>query len=185
MFLRFTRLDPQASSVTFWNVGTLSGASWSASIVCGLCFLIAPRYSKALNLLMLGEENTLMLGANITMMKKNVKCPSDSSNYRPCCNYWLCGLIAPHLIRILIWSNNRYLIIDSVKIGQFLLTNADLISMLLLTPVEIPIEVVTSYVKVSIFLYLLKKKSILILIMLKVHSVSYETGGKKNDKIIL
>ncbi|GAL83492.1 Fe3+-siderophore ABC transporter permease [Sporocytophaga myxococcoides] len=165
-FLSYIARDPQARSVTFWNLGTLSGASWSAvwvvSIVCGLCFLIALRYSKALNALMLGEEDALMLGANITMIKKNIMVLNVlliavTTAFVGVIGF--VGLIAPHLIRILIGSDNRYLIIGSAMMGAILLTSADLISRLLLAPAELPIGVVTSFVGVPIFLYLLKKRN--------------------------
>ncbi|MBO9700714.1 MAG: iron ABC transporter permease [Sporocytophaga sp.] len=165
-FLSYIARDPQARSVTFWNLGTLSGASWSAvwvvSAICGLCFLIALRYSKALNALMLGEEDALMLGANITMLKKNVMAlnvllVAVTTAFVGVIGF--VGLIAPHLIRILIGSDNRYLIIGSAMMGAILLTSADLIARLLLAPAELPIGVVTSFVGVPIFLYLLKKRN--------------------------
>jgi len=165
-FLSYIARDPQARSVTFWNLGTLSGASWSAvwvvSTVCGLCFLIALRYSKALNALMLGEEDALMLGANITMLKKNVMALNVlliavTTAFVGVIGF--VGLIAPHLIRILIGSDNRYLIIGSAMMGAILLISADLISRLLLAPAELPIGVVTSFVGVPIFLFLLKKRN--------------------------
>ncbi|WP_028982184.1 FecCD family ABC transporter permease [Sporocytophaga myxococcoides] len=165
-FLSYIARDPQARSVTFWNLGTLSGASWSAvwvvSTISGLCFFIALRYSKALNALMLGEEDASMLGANITILKKNVMAlnvllVAVTTAFVGVIGF--VGLIAPHLIRILIGSDNRYLIIGSAMMGAILLTSADLISRLLLAPAELPIGVVTSFVGVPIFLYLLKKRN--------------------------
>ena len=54
--------DPQARSITFWNLGTFSGASWFqvgvTGIVALVVFGIARRYSKQLNALLLGEEGS-------------------------------------------------------------------------------------------------------------------------------
>jgi len=63
-FLSYIARDPQARSITFWSLGTLSGASWKAveivtiSTVVGTA--IALRYAKQLNALMIGEEEGLI-----------------------------------------------------------------------------------------------------------------------------
>src|SRR5436305_578271 len=59
-FLSYIARDPQARSITFWGLGTLSGSSWSAvgllavSTTVGL--FLALRQARALNALMLGES---------------------------------------------------------------------------------------------------------------------------------
>src|SRR4051794_5562451 len=59
-FFSYVARDPQARSITFWNLGTVSGADWqgvamvSVSTIAGI--LLALKYSKSLNALMLGEE---------------------------------------------------------------------------------------------------------------------------------
>src|SRR5712692_7881460 len=54
--------DPQARSITFWNLGTLSGANWRAVIILAVVTIvglaIALRYARQLNSLMRSEEHT-------------------------------------------------------------------------------------------------------------------------------
>ena len=68
-FLTYIARDPQARSIAFWNLGTLSGANWrmvevSASRPSAARWL-ALRYAKPLNALMIGEEEATYLGVNV------------------------------------------------------------------------------------------------------------------------
>jgi iron complex transport system permease protein len=68
-FLSYIARDPQARSITFWSLGTLSGANWKAveivtvSTIAGT--VVALRYAKQLNALMIGEEEATYLGVNV------------------------------------------------------------------------------------------------------------------------
>ncbi|MBV9242803.1 MAG: iron ABC transporter permease, partial [Acidobacteria bacterium] len=59
-FLTYIARDPQARSITFWSLGTLSGANWKSVAIVAVSTiggtLLALRYSKELNALMIGEE---------------------------------------------------------------------------------------------------------------------------------
>ncbi len=72
-FLSYIARDPQARSITFWNLGTFSGAEWKSVIIVSIstiiCFLFALRFSKQLNALQLGEDEASYLGYNIERMK--------------------------------------------------------------------------------------------------------------------
>lgn len=66
--------DPQARSITFWNLGTFAGASWLqvglVGAVAAVVFLLAGRFAKELNALLLGEEEAACPGVDATKMKK-------------------------------------------------------------------------------------------------------------------
>ena len=55
-FMSYIARDPQARSITFWNLGTFSGASWPqvgiVGAVAAIIFAISLRYSKQLNALL-------------------------------------------------------------------------------------------------------------------------------------
>src|SRR5262249_37253473 len=67
-FLSYVARDPQARSIIYWNLGTMSGADWRSVIVVGIATLAglaaALLYAKPLNALMIGEEEALALGVN-------------------------------------------------------------------------------------------------------------------------
>ncbi len=156
--------DPQARSITFWNLGTLSGSSWSSVTIVGIsfliCFFFALRLSKKLNGLLMGEEEALYLGIDIKklqwqVMALNVVMVAVATAFVGVISF--VGLVVPHLLRLFKGSDNRYLLIGSALLGGSLLSVADLIARLLLAPAELPIGIVTSLVGVPVFIYLLRK----------------------------
>jgi iron complex transport system permease protein len=164
-FLSYIARDPQARSITFWGLGTLSGASWHSVIVTGIsslfCIIMAMRYGKQLNALMIGEEEAQLLGVNvgrlkIIVMSINIIMIAVATAFVGIISF--IGLITPHLLRIVNGSDNRNLIRDSAVAGAILLTLADLLARMLFRPAELPIGIVTSVVGVPVFLILLKKK---------------------------
>lgn len=68
------------------------------------------------------------------------------------------GLITPHILRILIGSNNKKLIPAAALGGTILLLLSDLISRNLAPPQELPLGVITALLGVPYFLYLLRRQ---------------------------
>jgi len=156
--------DPQARSITFWNLGTLSGSSWSSVIIIGAssaaCLIFALRFAKQLNALAMGESEALHLGVNIYRLKVSViiitvVLVAVATAFVGVISF--IGLIVPHLLRLIKGSDNRYLLIGSALLGGILLSLADLAARLLLAPAELPIGIVTSIVGVPVFILLLRR----------------------------
>jgi heme transport system permease protein len=164
-FLSYIARDPQARSITFWSLGTLSGASWTAVQVVALSTIggtgLAMTYAKQLNALMIGEEEAMYLGVNVNRLKWiilsiNVVIVAVATAFTGVIGF--VGLIVPHILRMMKGSDNRFLIIGSALMGATLLSLADLIARLALRPAELPIGIVTSVVGVPVFLYLLRRR---------------------------
>jgi iron complex transport system permease protein len=165
-FLSYIARDPQARSITFWTLGTLSGANWHSVMIVGavslVCLLVALRYTKHLNALMIGEEEAQYMGINLkklkfTILLINVVMVAVATSFTGVISF--IGLIVPHLLRLLQGSDNRFLVIGSALTGGILLSLVDLVARLLLAPAELPIGIVTSAVGVPVFLLLLRKKN--------------------------
>ncbi len=163
-FLSYIARDPQARSITFWNLGTLSGSSWPAVLVTSistiLCVIIALLYARQLNALMMGEDEALLIGVNVKQLKRNVLLVNvimiaSVTAFIGVISF--VGLLVPHLLRIWKGSDNRYLIIASAIAGGILLSLADLAARLLLRPSELPIGIVTSIVGIPAFIFLLRR----------------------------
>ena len=71
------------------------------------------------------------------------------------------GLIVPHVLRLLIGSDNKRLLPASMILGATLLTLADMCARLVLAPAEVPIGIITSLVGAPVFIILLKRFNIL------------------------
>lgn len=164
-FLTYIARDPQARSITFWSLGTLSGASWKSVAIVAVSTiggtLLALRYAKQLNALMIGEEEAVYLGVNVnrlkwTILSINVVIVAVSTSFTGVISF--VGLIVPHILRMLLGSENRYLIIGSAFMGAIILSLADLIARFSLRPAELPIGIVTSAVGVPVFIYLLRRR---------------------------
>lgn len=163
-FLSYIARDPQARSITFWSLGTLSGASWGAVQAVAISTIggtaVALRYAKQLNALMIGEEEATYLGVNVNRLKWiilsiNVVIVAVATAFTGVISF--VGLIVPHILRMLGGADNRYLIIGSALLGATLLSLADLFARLVLRPAELPIGIVTAVVGVPIFLSLLRR----------------------------
>jgi iron complex transport system permease protein len=164
-FLSYIARDPQARSITFWSLGTLSGASWRAVQIVAVSTIggavIALRYAKQLNALMIGEEEATYLGVNVNRLKWiilsiNVVIVAVATAFTGVISF--VGLVVPHILRMMRGADNRFLIVGSALVGAMLLSLADLIARLSLRPAELPIGIVTSAVGVPVFLLLLRRR---------------------------
>ena len=164
-FLSYMARDPQARSITFWTLGTLSGASWKAVTIVSVSTLagtlLAFRYAKQLNALMIGEEEATYLGVNVNRLKwiilsVNVVIVAIATAFTGVISF--VGLIVPHILRMIGGADNRFLIAGSALLGATLLTLADLMARLVIRPAELPIGILTSAVGVPVFILLLRRR---------------------------
>lgn len=165
-FLSYLARDPQARSITFWNMGTLSGANWSSVMVLSFVvissILFAMTFARPLNTLLLGEEEAIHLGVNVHRLKMivlfmNVIMVATATAFVGVIGF--VGLIVPHILRMIHGSDNRYLIQNGVLLGALLVTVADFMARMLLRPAELPIGIVMSVIGVPVFIFLLKRKN--------------------------
>ncbi len=162
-FFSYIARDPQARSITFWNLGTLSGATWRGVLLLGVStsagLVVALRHARQLNALMMGEDEALYLGVNVgrlklTIIAVNVMIVAVATSITGIISF--VGLIVPHLLRLMKGSDNRFLLIGGVFVGAILLTLADIVARLVLKPAELPIGIVTAAVGAPVFIALLR-----------------------------
>ncbi|MCB0479458.1 MAG: iron ABC transporter permease [Crocinitomicaceae bacterium] len=158
--------DPQARSITFWSLGTLSGATWQNLTwvaIVGISGLFGSlMLSKKLDTLMLGEQEAHYLGVRVQKLRIqviliNVFTVSFVTAFTGVIGF--VGLIVPHLLRILYKSDHRYLLIGSFLLGGTLICLSDLACRYFIAPAEIPLSVITSLIGVPIFIFLLRKNN--------------------------
>jgi len=167
-FMSYIARDPQARSITFWNLGTFSGASWQQVFIVGtvaaIIFTFSLRYSKQLNTLLLGEEEAGYLGVDADKLKMrvmllNTAMVSVATAFVGVISFM--GLIVPHVLRLLIGSDNKKLLPASMLLGALLLVLADMSARLVLAPAEVPIGIITSLVGAPVFIVLLKRFNVI------------------------
>ena len=161
-FFSYIARDPQARSITFWNLGTLSGADWNGVMIVGIStilgILFSLRQAKSLNALMLGEEEAGYLGVRTEILKRRVILVNTFLVAMATSLVGVIafvGLIVPHMLRLVRSSDNRFLIIGSALLGAIILNLADLVARVLVAPSEFPIGIITAFVGAPVFLYML------------------------------
>ncbi|MBG4346906.1 iron ABC transporter permease [Pseudomonas aeruginosa] len=160
----FTYLADDATlrTLTFWNLGSLNGASyprlWPLLLVALLVACWLPRRADALNALLLGESEARHLGFDVERLKAElVLCTALGGGAAVAAAGMIgfIGLVVPHLIRLVAGPDHRTLLPASMMAGAILLLLADLLARLALAPAELPIGIVTALIGAPFFLYLL------------------------------
>lgn len=160
----FTYLADDATlrTLTFWNLGSLNGASyerlWPLLLVTGAVALWLPRRAQALNALLLGESEARHLGIEVEALKRElVFCTALGVGAAVAAAGLIgfIGLVVPHLVRLLAGPDHRVLLPASLLAGGALLLFADLVARLALAPAELPIGIVTAFIGAPFFLFLL------------------------------
>lgn len=154
--------DSQLRSLTFWNLGSIAGANWNALTIAGplmlISLLIAPFLASGLNRLALGEAAAMHLGVSVQRLKRaSIFLVGLSVGVAVAVSgaIGFVGIIVPHLLRLVIGPNHRYLIPAAALLGAISLLLADILSRTLISPAELPIGIVMAIVGGPFFLYLL------------------------------
>jgi len=157
--------DATLRSLTFWNLGSLNGASyarlWPLLPVCLGVALWLPRRATALNALLLGESEARHLGFEVERLKRElVLCVALGVGAAVAAAGMIgfVGLVVPHLVRLLTGPDHRRLLPAAALAGATLLLLADLAARLLLAPAELPIGTLTALLGAPFFLYLLRRE---------------------------
>lgn len=160
----FTYLADDATlrTLTFWNLGSLNGASyprlWPLLLITLLVACWLPRRVDALNALLLGESEARHLGFDVERLKVElILCTALGVGAAVAAAGMIgfIGLVVPHLLRLIVGPDHRILLPASMFGGAILLLLADLIARLALAPAELPIGIVTALIGAPFFLYLL------------------------------
>ncbi|MBO3276664.1 FecCD family ABC transporter permease [Pseudomonas schmalbachii] len=160
----FTYLADDATlrTLTFWNLGSLNGASyprlWPLLLITLLVACWLPRRVDALNALLLGESEARHLGFDVERLKiELVLCTALGVGAAVAAAGLIgfIGLVVPHLLRLIVGPDHRLLVPASMFGGAILLLLADLVARLALAPAELPIGIVTAMIGAPFFLYLL------------------------------
>jgi len=164
--LQYIGTKNQLQEIVFWFFGSLSKAGWSQiSITAAMVLVPLPllmKWSWDLNLIMSGDEAAATLGVNVKRLRLSCIVLASFMTAGSICFTGIIGfigLVAPHITRMLLGSDHRYLLPGSALVGALLVVNADTLGRSLWSPQIIPIGIVTSFIGVPFFAYLLLRKS--------------------------
>ena len=154
----------ELNTLVFWTFGSLSNTGWGGvcrmALICALATLYFLLHRWDYNALLSGEETAASLGINVgrlTMVNTVLCCVTASVivSYIGLINF--IGLVAPHIVRLVVGNNHVYLLPGSAMAGALLLLLGDLFARVVVSPVILPIGAITSFLGGPLFLYLLFK----------------------------
>ncbi len=154
--------DAMLRTLVFWNMGSLGSANFERvgmlALCCALVWWRLPRQAKALNALLLGESEARHLGIDVQRVKRELvlltalgvgACVAAAGLIG------FVGLVVPHLVRLMVGANHRYVLPASMLLGAGLLLLADVAARLVVAPAELPLGILTALLGAPFFLALL------------------------------
>ncbi|WP_306051236.1 FecCD family ABC transporter permease [Oceaniradius stylonematis] len=157
--------DQQLRDLTFWGLGSVAGATWLkiaavAPIIVPVVFL-APLLARGLNAMTLGEATAQHLGLNVQRFKRIAivaVAAATGAAVAVSGGIGFVGIVVPHLLRLLIGPDHRYLLPACALLGAVMLLLADAIARQVVAPAELPIGIVTAAIGAPFFLWILLRR---------------------------
>ncbi|HEY0970367.1 MAG TPA: iron ABC transporter permease [Gemmatimonadales bacterium] len=166
LLLTFSDIEAFRAAV-FWMMGGLSGASWRSVGVLAAYMLPASALllwlARPLDLLALGERTAAYLGTPVERTKLVAYATASllaAAAVAVSGVIGFVGLVVPHVARMLWGSGHRGLLPSSALLGASFLVLADLAARLVARPAEVPIGVVTAFLGVPFFVWLLRRRGV-------------------------
>jgi len=164
-FLYYFSESEALKDVIVWLMGSLGRATWgnlsTISLVLAVC--IPPLIWKSwdLNVMGAGDETAKSLGINVERTRIFIMMVASLITATIVCFTGMIGfigLVAPHITRICIGGDNRFVIPASGAFGAAFLVGADIIAREIMAPAILPVGIITSCVGGPLFLYLIIKR---------------------------
>jgi len=164
-FLQYVGQADQLQEVVFWMMGSLGRASWEKlAIITGVLVICLPYLvlkSWDINAIGAGDETAKSLGVNVegtrvismilaSLITASIICFTGTIGF--------IGLVAPHITRMIIGGDHRFLLPGSALVGALILLGADTLARTVLAPVILPVGIMTSFLGVPFFVYLFMRR---------------------------
>ncbi len=164
--ITFIANDAQLRSITFWSLGSLGLVTWP-QIALAAPLILVPLSAmlfqwRVLNAMALGEAEAEHLGFSVERLKNAlvIGCAIMVGVAVALAGMiGFIGLVAPHLVRLWIGPDHRWLLPCATLMGSILLVAADLIARVAIIPAELPIGIVTALLGAPFFLWLLRREA--------------------------
>jgi iron complex transport system permease protein len=162
--LKYFATDEQLRLMTNWGMGDLAAFSWTNSrillVIFVICIPLLMTKCWDLNIMTAGDETAKSIGVNAERTRIFIMVVSSllvATIVSFMGTIAFVGLVAPHMARMVIGGDHRFLIPASGVLGALVLMSADAAGMNLIAPTIIPTGIMTSIVGVPFFMYLMMK----------------------------
>ncbi len=154
--------DSTLRGTLFWLMGDLEVDSFPyvALVMLLVALLWSVRFAEKLNVLAHGEATAQLLGIRVQRLRISlllIASLATAAAVSVAGAIGFVGLVVPHVLRLWLGNDQRVLLPASVLLGGSALVLADLAARTVLSPVQLPVGVITAFVGVPVFLYLLNR----------------------------
>jgi iron complex transport system permease protein len=160
--LQYFADDIEISSVVFWTFGDIGRASWKdLGILTGVvmvAMVIFMRNRWNYNALDTGDEMARSLGVHVERTRLTGMLTASLATAVTVSFFGIIafvGLVVPHIVRRVIGGDERFLIPASALFGGMFLLVSDTVARIIISPVVLPVGILTSFLGAPLFLYLL------------------------------
>ena len=164
--IQFMADAESVQQIVFWTMGSLARASLDkvaiVALVLALCLPFSLRNAWAMTLLRSGEEQARSLGIRVERMRLVVLMRVSLLTAAAMCfvgEIGFIGLVAPHIARLMLGEDHRFLLPGSALAGAVLLSLSSIASKLLVPEVVLPVGIVTALVGIPLFITLIIGRS--------------------------
>jgi iron complex transport system permease protein len=163
--LQFFADDVEISAIVFWTFGDLGRAGWRefwvmlAILAPTLLYFMYNRWNY--NSLDAGDETARSLGVNVQKVRIWGMLIASLSTAIAVSFFGIIafvGLVVPHIVRSVIGPDERFLIPSSAIYGGVFLLISDTVARTIISPIVLPVGILTSFIGAPLFLFLLIKK---------------------------
>lgn len=154
--------DAQLRDLTFWGLGSLSGANWlklaaaAPILLAGLA--LAPFLARGLDAMALGEAVARHMGVPVERIKRGTilaVAAMTGAAVAVSGGIGFLGIVVPHILRLAVGPGHRLLLPLSALFGAALLIGADTVARLAVAPAELPIGIIMALIGAPVFLWIL------------------------------
>ncbi|CDF57383.1 FecCD family ABC transporter permease [Thermobrachium celere] len=162
--IQYFAQDYQVAAAVFWTFGDLGRVSYKEVLIMATATLISYIYFYVhrwdYNTLEASDDVAKSLGVDVEKLRLRSLllvsfATATAVSFIGVIGF--IGLIAPHIMRRIVGSDLRFLIPTSTVLGSVLLLLSDTLARTIISPIVLPVGVITSFLGAPLFLYLLIK----------------------------
>jgi len=162
-FILSSSPDKPLRGMLFWLMGDIShvSAGFSEFLVLLLALVISVAMARQLNILARGDLQASVVGVNVKPLRISLFLLASlltAFAVTRVGSVGFVGLIVPHIVRLIAGSNHRILLPACVLLGGNLLLVSDTLARTVLAPQQLPVGVITAFIGVPFFLFLLNRQ---------------------------
>ncbi len=163
--LQFFADDVEISAIVFWTFGDLGRAGWRefwimlAVVVPTLFYFVYNRWNY--NTMDAGDETARSLGVNVQKVRITGMVVASLSTAIAVSFFGIIafvGLVVPHIVRSVTGPDERFLIPSSAVYGGVFLLVCDTLARTIISPIVLPVGILTSFIGAPLFLFLLIRR---------------------------